>query len=525
MTVDVRTTSFYRGFRLVIALVALTLAMAHGRAQDGAAPAGRPNIVFILIDDLGAHDLGVTGSDYYQTPHIDRLAQRGMLFEQAYSNALVCSPSRASIYTGQYPARHEFTNVVIGENHDTPRLFDIGKFSETKLTASNAQHFDARHLRVVPHEQVTFAEVLQNAGYTTGFYGKWHCGYSPTFHPDKQGWSHVAGVRKFHRLPDPHWGKNWQDILRNTPDLRDEDYLSDYLAERATRFIENHHDEPFMLTLSHYLVHQPLSAKPDLAKKYKKRSGDDQRNYKYASMVEAVDQSVGRIIKTLEKHGLTDNTMLVFTSDNGGLIPWTTSNLPLLGGKSFPYEGGTRVPMIVVWPGVVEPGSRCSRRVMGMDLYPTFCDAAGVGPPDEQTLDGQSLMPLLTESGTFPERPLFWYYPHYTHAVGPHASVINDGWKLIRFFNGDGGDAYELYDLRYDPYEYKDLASKHPDKVKELSGLLDQHLRSSDAHMPRSNPSFDPDEEDYKGGDFSKNMAERQRFQLQTRGSDRPGDK
>jgi len=487
-------------------------------------PARQPNIVFVLIDDMGWRDLGCTGSNYYQTPRIDQLAKQGIKFTQAYSNCVVCSPSRAAIYTGQYNARNLFTNVVIGENHDTPTIYNIGKTSEERLVKANAQHFDAEHLRVIPHEQTTFAEVFKSAGYATGFYGKWHCGYSRTFHPDKHGWGHAAGFRKFHRGTDPHWGKYWKDIVYGCPDLKDEDYFSDYLTTRAVAFIDEHHDKPFMLTLSHYLVHGPYYAKLDLEAKYKAMPGDDQRNYKYAGMVEAVDQSVGRIMDALKKHGIEKKTIIVFTSDNGGPILWSTSNLPLLGGKSFPYEAGTRVPMIVKWPGVVKPGSECDERVIGIDLYPTFCEMAGLPLPKGQKLDGQSLAPLLMGKGEFKDRALYWYYPHYTHAVGPYAAVIDGGWKLIRYFNDADGGAYELYDLRFDPYEYKDLSEDQPEKVAALNGKLDAWFKDCNARMPRPQPNYDASKPTHKGKNFTKNLAESQRLILQTTGCNRPGD-
>ena len=379
--------------------VLLLLCLAVPAALGAPVPAARPNIVFILIDDMGRRDLGCSGSNYYQTPRIDQPAAEGMQFTRAYSNCVVCSPSRAAIYTGQYTARNLFTNVVIGQNHDTPVIHNIGKDPEARLIKANARHFDAEHLRVIPLKHVTFAEALRESGYVTGFYGKWHCGYSRVFHPDKQGWEHAAGFRKFARGTDPHWGKHWQDIVYDCPDLKDGDHFPDYLTERAVRFIKEKHEKPFLLTLSHYLVHGPLYSKPDLEEKYRKLPGDDQRNYKYAGMVEAVDQSVGRIIDTLRECGIAKNTILIFTSDNGGLIPRSTSNLPLLGGKSFPYEAGTRVPFIVKWPGVTTAGSRNDTRVIATDLYPTICGMAGVPLPKGQKLDGVSLVPLLAQSG------------------------------------------------------------------------------------------------------------------------------
>ncbi len=506
----------------VIGFAACSLVAGRLDAAENADNPDRPNIVFILIDDLGAHDLGITGSDYYETPNLDRLARNGMLFDQGYANAVVCSPARAAIYTGQYPARNKFTNVVIGENHDEPKLFDIGKFTERQLIQANAQHFDAKHLRVIPHEHTTFAEALRDEGYTTGFIGKWHCGYSREFHPDAHGWTHAAGFRKFHRGTTRHWGRHWQDILYNVPDMEDDDYLSDYLTDLAVRFIDEHHDnEPFMLTLSHYLVHTPLTPRPDLAEKYRQTSGEVQRNFRYAAMVEAVDESVGRVLEALEKHGVADNTMVVFTSDQGALSPRASSNLPLKGGKSFPYEGGVRIPFIITWPDRIAPESRSDERVMQIDLYPTFCEAAGVDLPENQHLDGVSLMPLLTGSGGLDERPLFWYYPHYTHAIGPYASVISEGWKLIRHFNDGDGGAYELYDLRFDPHEYKDLAGEKPGKVEELARLIEEHLNETEAYMPRPNPEYDPDKPSHKGLNFTKEMAESQRLQLQTEGTPR----
>lgn len=430
----------------------------------------KPNVIFILIDDMGWRDTGCYGSTFYRTPSIDRLSRQGMKFTQAYAACPVCSPTRASIMTGKYPARLHLTDWIAGH-----------KFPYAKLKPAEF------HLEL-PLDEITIAEALKPAGYATASIGKWHLGKEPFF-PDKQGFDvNIGGT---HQGSTPSHFDPYR--LSTLPRREDGEYLADRLTEEAEGFIEKNRDRPFFLYLAHYAVHTPLMAKQEKIAKYQARSRptNKQNNAVYAAMVESVDESVGRIMAKLDELGLADDTVIFFMSDNGGVhISKITSNAPLRAGKGTMYEGGIREPMIVRWPGKIKPGSRCEEPVVSTDFFPTILDMAGIRMKPDQAPDGLSLMPLLTQTGSLPRDTIYWHYPHYHPGGTSPAGAIRCGdWKLIEYFE-DGH--VELYDLKNDLSETTDLAAQMPDKAEQLRAMLAEWRKSVDAPMPSPNPDYDP---------------------------------
>lgn len=446
--------------------------------------ADQVNVVLILADDLGWTDLACYGSDFYETPHLDQLARSGMRFTQNYSACTVCSPTRAALLTGKYPARLHITDWIPGLMPDNPKLLvpDWTKF--------------------LPLEETTLAEMFRSAGYTTGSIGKWHLG-GESYYPEHQGFDvNVAGTEK---PAPPTYFAPW-----NIPTLHegtDGDYLTDRLAEEAVRFLEQANGKPFFLYLPHFAVHTPIQGRADLVEKYqqKLKPGLRHSNVQYAAMVESLDTAVGRVLAKLEELGLSDRTIVAFTSDNGGLITrGTTSNAPLRYGKASAYEGGVRVPLIVRWPGVTQPGSVSDTPVISMDLFPTLLTMAGIAVPDAASAadaagcDGVSLVPLLKHEGPLARTELFWHYPHHQHyqlgGATPHGAIRSGDFKLIEFFN----DMHvELYDLRDDIGEERDLAAQMPDKVTQLRTRLHAWRTEIGAQMPIPNPQHDPSRPEY----------------------------
>jgi len=416
----------------------------------------RPNIVFILLDDMGWSDLPCYGHAFHETPHIDRLAKQGMRFTDAYAACPVCSPTRASIMAGQYPARVGVTDFIPG--HWRP-------YEKLRVPTNRTQY--------LPLEIVTVAEALRATGYTTGHVGKWHLG-GADHEPQTQGFDFV-------RLS----GQNRTDKQVTT------------FTDSAIEFIETNSAQPFFLYLAHHTVHIPLEAPADLVEKYenKPKPAAGVNNPVYAAMIEHVDANIGRILAKLDELDLADNTVVVFFSDNGGLRqmytgegPIVTANTPLRGEKGTLYEGGIRVPLIVRWPGVVRRGSTCESPVTSVDFYPTLLEIGGAARPAGQVLDGQSLIPLLRQKGLFEDRDLYWHYPHYHHST-PAGAIRQGDWKLIEFFETG---ATQLYNLQDDPGEQTDLSAVSPRKALELQIKLAQWRRSVGAAMPQANPDFDP---------------------------------
>jgi len=426
-------------------------------AKEEEAPPKKPNFVFFLVDDLGWRDVGCYGTKFYETPAIDRLASEGMRFTDAYAACPVCSPTRASILTGKYPARLNLTDWIPGHKPKDPKLL-VPAFHQE-----------------LPLAEVTIAEALKAAGYACASIGKWHLGGEP-YYPDKQGFDlNVGGTAK--GQPPRYFSPYGIPTLADGPKG---EYLTDRLADEAEKFIEQNRDRPFFLYLPHFAVHTPIQGKEEITAKYARKPPDgDQKNATYAAMIESVDDSVGRVMKKLQDLGLADRTVLFFMSDNGGLAG-VTSNAPLRGGKGTLYEGGIREPMIVKWPGVVRSGTTASTPVTSTDFYPTILEMAGLPPKPEQHVDGLSLVPLLKESGPLRRDTLYWHYPHY-HRTTPAGALLHGDWKLIEYFE-DG--RLELYNLRDDIGEQHDLASAMPEKARELQKMLADWRRSVSAQMP-----------------------------------------
>jgi arylsulfatase A len=448
----------------------------------GPKPNEKLNFVFILIDDLGWTDLGCYGSETYDTPNIDRLASQGMKFTDAYAACPVCSPTRASIMTGKYPARLHLTDWSPGYH-----------YPETKL------HRPEFHQHL-PLGEVTIAEMFKTAGYATASIGKWHLG-AEDHYPTDQGFDiNVAGYETggppsyFYPYERPK-SKTNPRIPTMTGGFEGE-YLTDRLTDEAETFIETNKDAPFFLYLSHFSVHVPLQAKEEYIKKYEAsiKPGAHQDNPVYAAMVQSTDESVGRVMDKLDDLELTDKTVVIFMSDNGGLVGTTgkwqyaTSNLPLRNGKGTAYEGGIREPMIVRWPGTVEPGSVCDVPVTSVDFYPTMLEIAGIPMPPEPAIDGTSITPLLKDEGTVDRDALYWHYPHY-HRLGakPFGAVRFKDHKLIEYYEDS---ALELYNLAEDIGEQHDLSGEMPEKTAQLRDMLHNWLKSVDAQMPTVNPEY-----------------------------------
>ncbi len=469
---DSRTEAAYLPAALLAGAIAWSWAFGGGAAA--AEKPKRPNFVFILIDDMGWTDPACYGSDFHETPNIDRLASRGMRFTRGYAACPVCSPTRASIMTGKYPARLKLTNFIAGRRQ-----------------LENARVLPADYKLFMELDEVTIAEALKPAGYATAHLGKWHMGGESHF-PDKQGFD-VSLVTA---------GRHFGSVVQTPPPrkLPDETYLAEFLTDHAVRFIEENKDRPFFLYLCHFAVHIPLEAREKLVAKYEAKAkthpGTRHNNPTYAAMVEHVDQSVGRVMETLQRLGLTERTVVVFTSDNGGLSikegPKTpsTTNAPLRAGKGYLYEGGVRVPYIVSWPDGVKAGSTCDVPACSVDFYPTILELAGTAGDPKHVPDGESLVPLLKETGGLRRDTLFWHYPHFANQGGmPGAAVRQGDWKLIRFYEDE---RMELYNLKDDPGEKNNLAGRRRGKVAEMRGSLDRWLRDVDATMCPPNPEYVP---------------------------------
>lgn len=470
-------------------LCGLALLLGAAIASRGAEPV-KPNFIFILADDLGWRDLGCYGSAFYETPHLDRLAASGVRFTSAYAACSVCSPTRASIMTGKYPARLHLTDWLPGRA-DRP---------DQKLNRPTI----IQHL---PLEEVTLAEALRDGGYRTAFIGKWHLG-GKGFYPEQQGFdTNLGGCELGH---PPSYFSPYR--IPTLPDGPKGEYLTDRLTDEAVKYIENTRDEPFLLYLAHYAVHNPQQAKPELVEKYrakaaqlppprgpefrpegKTKARQIQNQPVYAAMIQSLDENVGRIMDALDRLGLAQNTVVVFTSDNGGLSTAEgspTSNSPLRAGKGWPYEGGVREPLIIRGPGVGTPGAVCDVPVISTDYYPTFLELAGLPLRPAQHADGVSLAPLL-KGGTLPERPLFWHYPHYSNQGGaPDGAVRLGDYKLIEWYEDMRA---ELFNLKDDVAETRDLATQQPQTVTNLRERLHAWRRSVSADMPTPNPDYRQD--------------------------------
>ena len=456
----------------------------------------QPNIIFTLIDDMGWKDLGCYGSEFYETPNIDRLAEEGVRFTDAYAACPVCSPTRASIMSGKYPASVGVTDW-------------IGAHTKGKL-------IDAPYIDHLPLEEKSVASSLKEGGYDTWHIGKWHLGESD-YYPEKHGFDVNIGGN---HLGAPHKGFFSPYDLENISDGPEGEYLTDRLTDEAVDLIKNKGEKPFFMYLSHYAVHGPIQAPASLIEKYKKKAKkmglDEQdpfvkgekfpcehkKNHHvtrriiqsdpvYAAMVENLDTNMGKILDTLEETGQAENTIIVFTSDNGGLSTAEgspTTNLPLNEGKGWMYEGGVREPLLIRWPGVIEPGKICEVPVTSPDFYPTMLEMANLPLQPNQHTDGVSLMPILKEDKSLDRDAIFWHYPHYGNQGGtPGSSVRMGDYKLIEFFeNGH----LELYNLRTDLSETKDLSNEKPELAKKMQQRLIAWRKSINALIPKKNPDY-----------------------------------
>lgn len=462
---------------LRLALVISLLCLLGGGSSPAA---GKPNIVFFLADDLGYMDIGANNPrTFYETPNIDGLAKRGMRFTQGYAACPVCSPTRASIMTGKYPVRTGITDFIGGRR--------AGKL----LPAPNRDHLAL--------EEITLAEALRDAGYATFFAGKWHLG-TGDYTPGAQGFQNkLTGTGQFY----------YPDSGTPPPDPKDDPKTTDRIANEAVRFIEAHTDKPFFAYLPFLAVHTPVKARQELIAKYEQKKaaappdawGQErerqvrlvQNHAPYAAMLEQLDTAIGRVLAALDHSGLAEKTIVVFTSDNGGLSTsegHPTSNLPLRGGKGWPYEGGIRVAWMLRAPGVTQPGSISTTPVISTDFYPTLLELAGVPRMPRQHRDGVSLVPLLQGGRLSRRAPLFWHYPHYGNQGGAPCGALRDGdWKLIEWFEDN---RLELFNLQSDLSERNDLAAAHPDKVKELHAKLVAWRKEANAIMPTPNPHPNP---------------------------------
>lgn len=442
-------------------------------------PETPPNIVFFLIDDLGWNDLGFMGSSYYETPNIDALAAQGMVFSNAYSNAPNCAPMRAAFMSGQYAPRHGVYTVA----------------SPARGKSIYRQLIPSPNITSLDTSIVTMAEMLKRAGYRTGHFGKWHLGNNE-HEAENQGFdlSVLAwwGHKRSHFMPEG------LEPAADYDGAEPGEYMADYLTDRAIQFLDTPSDAPFFMYFAHHGVHTPIQGKEALIAKYETKTGNEyHNNATYASMIESVDESVGRVLEALERRGIADNTIVVFLSDNGGYGP-ATNMYPLRGAKGMLYEGGIRVPMIVKWPVQIEAGTTNDTPVISIDFYPTFKSIAG--DTIDQLLDGEDLMPLLSGSGDIGRDALYWHFPAYLEAyrnqktpwrTTPAGAIRMGDYKLIEYF---GEQRVELYNLTEDIGEQNDLASTMPEKALQLKAALVQWRALVNAPVPdQLNPEFDPE--------------------------------
>ncbi len=471
--------------------VLLALASLFFSPTSQAAPAEKSNsekmnFVFFLVDDLGWADLGCFGSEYYETPEIDKLCASGMKFTQGYAACPVCSPTRASIMTGRHPVRVDVTDWLPGM--DTSR-------------AKNAKFKHVHDRDDLALEEITIAEALKEGGYQTFFAGKWHLGDEGNW-PTEQGFDINIGGHDRGSPPGGYYAP-WKNPVLEAKEK--DEYLTERLTEESVKFLKSRDEEkPFLLYLSYYNVHTPITPYKKHIEHFENKAAREfdtptptieehdgvsrarQDNPEYASMIKAVDDSVGMLMRTLDELSLDENTTVFFFSDNGGLCTTRnagpTSNLPLRSGKGWLYEGGVREPMIVRAPGVTSPGSVCEVPVVSMDFFPTILELAGMESRPDLHADGQSLVPLLKQEDAGKDRTFYWHYPHYHGSTWtPGASIRKGDWKLIQFYHYGN---HELYNLKDDPGEQKDLAKANPLKARQLKQALSSWQKTMKAKMP-----------------------------------------
>ena len=442
------------------------------------------NVLLIHVDDLGWADIGVLGSDFYETPFIDRLAAEGMLFRQSYAAAAICSPSRAALMTGKYPARMGITDWIYARFQGVGTTGLPGEYAENPdqpLRTPKNQGF-------LPLEELTLAERMKAQGYTTYHVGKWHLGGEENY-PEKQGFDRNFGGNDLGQPPsyfdpyEPATPTPFYAFDRVTP--RDSgEYLTDREGDEIVNFLQSQVNK-FFIHWAPYAVHTPLMAPQALVDKYKRKASGKQKNPVYAAMVENLDQNVGKVLAELDRLKLTEKTLVIFTSDNGGLMgnPTNpiTNNEPLRSQKGYPYEGGIRVPTVVKWPGKVAAGKQSDLPIVTLDWAPTILDYLGLNS-QEQGLDGQSLAGVLA-GGALESRDLFWHFPHYRGAdVVPYSIIRSGEYKLIHYFDMQPD---ELFSLAEDPYETTNLAAQFPELASQLKSSLKAWWLKTGARMPQ----------------------------------------
>ncbi|MEM7533416.1 MAG: sulfatase [Chloroflexota bacterium] len=472
----------------------------------------KPNIIFILIDDLGWKDLGYSGTTFYETPNIDALASHSMRFTDAYASCPVCSPTRASVMTGKYPATVGITNWIdwFGHSHPNQGRDGMGVV-------------DVPYLKELPHREHTIASALNEGGYATWHVGKWHLG-DEGHHPEDHGFDVNVGGCGVGSPGRGGYFSPWTISNLQEVDVPDGTYLTDYLTDELVKLVETHDKtQPFFLNLWYYTVHTPIQAKQEKIEKYEAKAkamgldkvqtfeeGDFfpaehkkhlriqrrlvQSDPVYAAMIESLDENIGKLVDVLERTGQLDNTIIFFTSDNGGLATSEgspTCNAPLAEGKGWMYEGGTREPLFIHWPGVIAPESTCDVPITTPDYYPTMLEMAGLDPLPTQHVDGVSLVPILQggDADSLDRDAIFWHYPHYGNQGGtPGSSMRSGDYKLIEFFEGKpDGNRVELYNLREDIGEDHDLAVEMPELAAAMRRRLEAWRTSVEAKIPQPN--------------------------------------
>ncbi len=464
-------------FAIQVVVRAMILCLMPGlplSAESFAAEDRRPpNIILVLMDDMGWRDVGFIGNKFVETPHIDRLAKSGLVLTQAYASAPNCAPTRACLMSGQYTPRHGVYTVV------DPRQPPGSPWHKLQAAESKSQ---------LDTSVVTIAESLRDGGYATAFFGMWNLGRGRTgpLTPSGQGFQKVV-------FPE-NLGFGKDEYLDN-----EENYLSDRLTDEVLQFVDQNRNRPFFVYLADHAIHAPFNPKQDLLAKYERKAvaTKDRRNDPAcAATIEAVDQNFGRIMDRLKQLNLSDNTFMIFTSDNGGTQQYTP---PLRGGKGELYEGGIRVPLVVAGPGIKNLGGKCDAPVSTIDLYPTLLELAGIKAPDGLSLDGVSLVPLFHGASTLDRKRLFWHFPCYVGRATPSSAIREGDFKLIEFFE-DGGRV-ELFNLKNDPNEEKNLAALMPDKAAALTKTLRAWQQETNALLPVGpNPNYDPKAERPRGG-------------------------
>lgn len=446
--------------------------MSQSTTADAAERIRQPNIVFILMDDMGWRDVGFAGNTFVETPNIDALAKRGLVFTQSYSSAPNCAPTRACLMSGQYTPRHGIYTVV------DPRQPPGSPWHKIQAAESRSE---------LATEVVTIAESLQQGGYATAFFGMWNLGRGRLgpMSPGGQGFEKVVFPENIGFAKDAYFDD-------------DGNYLSDRLTDEVIKFINQNRAKPFYVYLPDHAVHAPFEPKPDLLKKYEAkavRDSDGRNHPAYAATIEAVDQNVGRIVAELERLKLTDDTLVVFTSDNGGTQQFTA---PLSGSKGQLYEGGIRVPAVVAWSGLKNPGSKFDAPITTVDWYPTLLELAGLTNSASRMLDGVSLVPAFHGAKELARPRLFWHFPCYIGKATPSSALREGDYKLIEFY--EGGSRRELYDLAADPNEEHNLAKAKPEKAAAMYRTLLDWQKETGAAIPSGpNPHYDPQAEPPRG--------------------------